>query len=61
MDGRVEVIFPSRRTVPSIAAPSAGKARLFEHTDVRVRAGALGARCAGKSDEHDVRSITVPA
>jgi hypothetical protein len=38
-----------------------GKGAMSEHRDVRVRAGALGARSAGKSNEHDVRSITVPA
>src|SRR5690348_15359277 len=46
---------------PSIAAGRAGKARLFEHTDVRVRAGARPARSAGKSSQPDVGSTVMPA
>src|SRR6185437_15826710 len=46
---------------PSIAVTSAGKARLFEHRDVRVRAGALGARSAGQFQRHDVAEAVMPA
>src|SRR5690242_18568053 len=43
-----------RRMAPSIAAGRAGKARLFEHRDVRVRAGARPTRSAGQSSQPDV-------
>src|SRR5690348_14889011 len=46
---------------PSIAAGRAGKARLFEHRDVRVRAGARPARSTGKFQRHDVAEIVMPA
>ncbi len=46
-------------TTPSIAAPSGSKARMFEHRDVRVRAGPLGARSAGKFRRHDVAETGV--
>ena len=36
--------------VPSIAAGSGSKARMSEHTEVRVRAGPLSARSTGHSD-----------
>src|SRR5690242_14781724 len=49
-----------RRMTPSIAAPSGSKARLFEHRDVRVRAGPLGARCDGKSSQPDVGETVMP-
>jgi hypothetical protein len=44
---------------PSIAAPSGSKARMFEHRDVRVRAGPLGARSAGKFRQQDVAETVV--
>jgi len=46
---------------PSIAADRAGKARMFEAMDGRVRAGARSARSAGKSSRHDVGEIVMPA
>src|SRR5690348_15259421 len=46
--------------MPSIAAGRAGKARLFEHRDVRVRAGARPARSAGKSSQPDVGEAVMP-
>src|SRR5574338_474197 len=46
---------------PSIAAGRAGKARLFEHMDVRVRAGARPARSAGQSSQPDVGETVMPA
>jgi hypothetical protein len=49
MDGRVEVSFPAPSMTPYIAAGRAGKARMFEHKDVRVRAGARPARSACRS------------
>jgi len=52
---------PRRRMTPSIAAERAEKARLFEHKDVRVRAGARSARSAGKSSQPDVGSTVMPA
>ena len=52
-DGRIRTI-PAPFAVPSIAAESGSKARLSEHTDVRVRAGPLAARSAGHSDSLDV-------
>jgi hypothetical protein len=45
---------------PSIAAGRAGKARLFEHRDVRVRAGARPARSAGQSSQPDVGETVMP-
>jgi len=50
-----------RRTTPSIAAGRAGKARMFEHMEVRVRAGARPARSAGQSSQPDVGSTVMPA
>src|SRR5690242_14757702 len=44
----------------SIATPSGSKARLFEHRDVRVRAGPLGARSAAESSQPDVGSTVMP-
>jgi len=41
-------LFPRLCKTPSIAGPSGSKARMFEATDGRVRAGPLGARSAGK-------------
>ena len=49
-----ELAHPGAVAVPSIAAESGSKARMFEHTDVRVRAGPLEARSAGHSDSLDV-------
>jgi hypothetical protein len=51
MDGLVTIPAPFAApfAVPSIAAESGSKARLSEHTDVRVRAGPLEARSAGAS------------
>jgi len=46
---------------PSIAAGRAGKARMFEHRDVRVRAGARPARSAGQSSQLDVGETVMPA
>src|SRR6185312_3551868 len=46
--------------MPSIAAGCAGKARLFEHKDVRVRAGARAARSAGQSSQPDVGETVMP-
>ena len=34
---------------------------MFEHRDVRVRAGALGARSAGQSSQPDVGETVMPA
>ncbi|MBS0383033.1 MAG: hypothetical protein JSR56_11435 [Proteobacteria bacterium] len=45
---------------PSIAAASGSKARMSEHTDVRVRAGPLGARGAGKFLRHDAAETGMP-
>ncbi|MGH8600152.1 MAG: hypothetical protein ACRET1_05775, partial [Burkholderiales bacterium] len=45
----------------SIAAPSGGKARTFEHRDARVRAGRLGARRAGQSSRLGVGETVMPA
>jgi len=45
---------------PSIAAGRAGKARLSEHREVRVRAGARPARSAGKSSQPDVGETDMP-
>jgi hypothetical protein len=39
---------------------SGSKARMFEHRDVRVRAGLLGARSAGKLRQQDVAEAVVP-
>src|SRR6185312_5060261 len=50
-----------RRMTPSIAAGRAGKARLSEHRDVRVRAGARPARSAGQSSQPDVGETVMPA
>ena len=50
MDG---LAHPGAVAVPSIAAESGSKARMSEHTDVRVRAGPLSARSAGDSDSLD--------
>ncbi|MDE2270937.1 MAG: hypothetical protein KGJ94_03005 [Xanthomonadaceae bacterium] len=47
-------LFTRRCMAPSIAAPCGSKARMFEHMDVRARAGPLGARSAGKFRQHDV-------
>src|SRR5690348_10446382 len=44
----------------SIAAPSGSKARLFEHRDVRVRAGPLGARSAVEWSQPDVGETVMP-
>ncbi|MGH8125843.1 MAG: hypothetical protein ACREPK_08350, partial [Rhodanobacteraceae bacterium] len=44
--------------VPRSAAERRSKRRMFEHRDVRVRRGRRSTRIAGKSNEHDVRSIT---
>jgi hypothetical protein len=33
---------------------------MFEHKDVRVRAGPLGAKSAGKLRQHDVAETVVP-
>jgi len=44
----------------SIAAPTESKARLFEHKDVRVRAGPLGARSAAESSQPDVDETVMP-
>src|SRR5690348_1815224 len=44
----------------SIAAPSGSKARLFEHSDVRVRAGPLGARSTAESSQPDVGETVMP-
>src|SRR5690348_17536079 len=60
MDGRVEVSFRRRCMTASIAAPSGSKARLFEHKEVRVRAGPLGARSAVKSSQPDVGETVRP-
>jgi hypothetical protein len=60
MDGRVEVSFRCRRMTPSTAGGRAGKARLFEHRDVRVRAGARPARSAGQSSQPDVGETVMP-
>ncbi|HET6907216.1 MAG TPA: hypothetical protein VFH52_09735 [Rhodanobacteraceae bacterium] len=60
MDGRVEVSFRRRRMTPSTAAGRAGKARLLEHMDVRVRAGARLARSAGQSSQPDVGETVMP-
>ena len=60
MDGRVEVSFRRRRMTPSIAAGRAEKARMFEHRDVRVRAGARPARSAGKLSQPDVGETVMP-
>jgi hypothetical protein len=49
-----------RRMTPSIADGRAGKARLFEHRDVRVRAGARTARSAGQSSQPDVGETVMP-
>src|SRR5579875_3853955 len=46
---------------PSIAAGRAGKARMSEHRDVRVRAGARPVRSAGQSSQPDVGEIVMPA
>jgi len=43
-----------------IAEPSGSKARMFEHKDLRVRAGPLGARSAGQFRQHDVAETVVP-
>jgi hypothetical protein len=61
MDGRVEVSFRRRRVMPSIAAPSGSKARLFDQADARVRAGPLGARSAAESSQPDVGETVMPA
>src|SRR5690348_17857837 len=45
---------------PSIAAERAGKARMFEHRDVRVRAGSRPARSAGESSQPDVGETVMP-
>jgi hypothetical protein len=45
---------------PSIAAGRAGKARMSEHKDVRVRAGARLARSAGQSSQPEVGETVVP-
>jgi hypothetical protein len=47
MDGRVEVSFGALSRCRSDEAERASKARLFEHTDVRVRAGAREERSKG--------------
>ena len=61
MDGRRQSGVLSRPcTTPSIAAPSGSKARMFEHRDVRVRAGPLGARSTGAFRQHDVAETVVP-
>src|SRR5690348_15656123 len=44
----------------SIAAPGGSKARLFEHKDVRVRAGPPGARSAAESSQPDVGETVMP-
>ncbi|HWG11112.1 MAG TPA: hypothetical protein VN693_06400 [Rhodanobacteraceae bacterium] len=46
---------------PSIAADRAGKARMSEHKDVRVRVGARSGRSGGKSSRQDVGEIVMPA
>ena len=46
--------------MPSIAAGRAGKARLSEHMEVRVRAGARPARSAGESSQPDVGETVMP-
>ena len=51
--GMDELAHPGAVAVPSIAAESGSKARMFEHRDVRVRAGPLAARSAGDSDSLD--------
>src|SRR6185437_4715110 len=61
MDGRQWVSFPAPCMTPSIAADRAGKARMFEHGEVRVRAGARAARSAGKFRQHDVAETVMPA
>gem|GEM_PF-1996449 len=61
MDGRHRSrAFPRPCATPSIAAPSGSKARMFEHKDVRVRAGPPGARSAGKLRQYDVAETVVP-
>src|SRR5690348_3646274 len=45
----------------AIAAPGGSKARLFEHMDVRVRAGPPGARSAAESSQPDVGETVMPA
>jgi len=54
------VSFGRRRMTPSIAAGRAGKARMSEHKDVRVRAGARPARSAGQSSQPDVGETVMP-
>jgi hypothetical protein len=56
MDGLVTI--PAPFAVPSIAAECGSKARLSEHMDVRVRAGPLAARSAGRSDSLDANQNT---
>ena len=60
MTGKEAELLSCPCTTPSIAAPSGSKARMFEHMDVQVRAGPLGARSAGKSRQHDVAETVVP-
>src|SRR5690348_5556007 len=47
MEGRVEVSIPALSRCRSDDAERASKARLFEHRDVRVRAGAREASSKG--------------
>ncbi|MBS0432954.1 MAG: hypothetical protein JSS21_11205 [Proteobacteria bacterium] len=54
-----ETSFPAPCMTPSIAAGRAGKARMSEHMDVRVRAGARSARSAGKSSRQEVGEIVM--
>jgi hypothetical protein len=58
MTGSEAELFPRPCTTLSIAAPRS-KARMFEHRDVRVRAGPLGTRSAGKLRQHDVAETVV--
>ncbi|MBS0432351.1 MAG: hypothetical protein JSS21_08125 [Proteobacteria bacterium] len=53
--------FAASCMAPSIAADRAGKARMFERMDARVRAGARSARSAGKSRRQEVGEIDMPA
>jgi len=46
---------------PSIAADRAGKARMFERMDARVRAGAQSARSAGELRQQEVAETVMPA
>src|SRR5574337_1935798 len=60
MTGNEAELFSRPCTTPSIAAPSGSKARMFEHRDVRVRAGPLGVRSTGKFRQHEVAETGLP-